>query len=82
MAEMTRRNFLAGAAAAGVVAAGATMALADIDGAIKEPVEAGKEWAAYPGDITPDREEECDVLVIGCGFSGSVAAVSAAEKGA
>lgn len=39
-------------------------------------------WLTYPGDLKADSEEDCDVLVIGCGFAGSVAAVSAAEKGA
>ena len=39
-------------------------------------------WEEYPGDITPDAQENTEVLVIGCGFAGSVAAVSAAEKGA
>ncbi|MEE8716312.1 MAG: FAD-dependent oxidoreductase [Coriobacteriales bacterium] len=39
-------------------------------------------WLTYPGDIEPDSEVDTDVLVIGCGFAGSVAAVSAAEEGA
>ena len=39
-------------------------------------------WEEYPGDITPDSQEKTEVLVIGCGFAGSVAGVSAAEKGA
>ena len=79
---MSRRSFVAGAAAAAAVAGVASTALADIEGARPDPLEVGADWAAYPGDIEPDREEECDVLVIGCGFAGSVAAVTAAEKGA
>ena len=39
-------------------------------------------WLEYPGDIEPDTEEDTEVVVVGCGFAGSVAAVSAAEKGA
>ena len=82
--SMSRRSFVAGAAtlaAAGAAAGMATTALADIEGAKPDPVETGMEWAAYPGDIEPGSTEETDVLVIGCGFAGSVAAVSAAEKG-
>ncbi len=82
--SMSRRSFVAGAAAltaAGTVGMAST-AKAEIDGALTEPFEASAEWAAYPGDLSADSTEETDVLVIGCGFAGSVAAVSAAEQGA
>ena len=80
--ELNRRSFITGTVAAAVTAGTAATALADIEGAKSEPVETGAAWLEYPGDITPDDEKDTDVLVIGCGFAGSVAAVSAAEKGA
>ena len=69
-------------AAAAVAVGEATMSSAEIKEAAS-PADAVKwSWLEYPGDIEPTSEEDCDVLVIGCGFAGSVAAVSAAEKGA
>ena len=83
MAEISRRAFLKGAvAAAGAAAVGAvlpTAAFADDQAA--PAAESKWSWEQYPGDLTAAREEDTDVLVIGCGFAGSVAAVSAAEKG-
>ncbi len=82
--SMSRRSFVAGAAALTAVGAAgmASTAHAAIDGALEQPFEATADWAAYPGDLEAGSTEETDVLVIGCGFAGSVAAVSAAEKGA
>ena len=98
---LSRRTFVAGAAAAGLVAAtGAQIAVADEASpaaysigeasasseeikALASPADGVQwSWLEYPGDIEPDSEEDTEVLVIGCGFAGSVAAVSAAEKGA
>ena len=65
------------------VAVGDATASAEEIKAAASPADAVKwSWLEYPGDITPDSEEDTEVLVIGCGFAGSVAAVPAAEKGA
>lgn len=53
-----------------------------IKGAPSPADEVKWSWLEYPGDIEPDAEEDTEVVVVGCGFAGSVAAVSAAEKGA
>lgn len=53
-----------------------------IKGAASPADEVAWSWLEYPGDIEPDAEEDTEVVVVGCGFAGSVAAVSAAEKGA
>ena len=53
-----------------------------IKGAPSPADEVAWSWLEYPGDIEPDAEEDTEVVVVGCGFAGSVAAVSAAEKGA
>ena len=69
--------------AATAVAVGNAEASSEEIKATASPADSVKwSWLEYPGDIEPTSEEDCDVLVIGCGFAGSVAAVSAAEKGA
>ena len=69
--------------AATAVAVGSAEASSEEIKATTSPADSVKwSWLEYPGDIEPTSEEDCDVLVIGCGFAGSVAAVSAAEKGA
>ena len=82
--EMTRRNFVAGAAgaaAATALAAGATVALADE----AAETEAAAETPAFlvkpevPTDIVEERD--CDVLVIGMGLAGTAAFKAAAEAG-
>lgn len=81
--EMTRRNFMKGAAAVGAVAAMGASAMAEEEPMLIAENPASKwSWEEYPGDLEAVREEDTEVLVIGCGFAGSVAAVSAAEKGA
>ena len=83
--EMTRRNFVAGAAgaaAATALAAGATVALAD---EAAETEAAAAETPAFlvkpevPTDIVEERD--CDVLVIGMGLAGTAAFKAAAEAG-
>lgn len=83
--EMTRRNFVAGAAgaaAATALAAGATVALAD---EAAETEAATAETPAFlvkpevPTDIVEERD--CDVLVIGMGLAGTAAFKAAAEAG-
>ena len=83
--EMTRRNFVAGAAGAAAAtaqAAGATVALAD---EAAETEAAAAETPAFlvkpevPTDIVEERD--CDVLVIGMGLAGTAAFKAAAEAG-
>lgn len=83
--EMTRRNFVAGAAgaaAATALAAGATVALAD---EAAETEAAAAETPAFlvkpevPTEIVEERD--CDVLVIGMGLAGTAAFKAAAEAG-
>lgn len=83
--EMTRRNFVAGAAGAAAVtalAAGATAALAD---EAAEAEAAAAETPAFlvkpevPTEIVEERD--CDVLVIGMGLAGTAAFKAAAEAG-
>ena len=70
-------------ATSGAVAVGnASASSAEIKATPSPADEVKWSWLEYPGDIEPTSEEETEVLVIGCGFAGSVAAVSAAEKGA
>jgi fumarate reductase flavoprotein subunit len=72
----------ADSAASGAVAVGEATATAEEIKSTASPADDVKwSWLEYPGDIEPDSVEQTDVLVIGCGFAGSVAAVSAAEKG-
>ncbi len=82
--EMTRRNFVAGAAgaaAATALATGATVALADE----AAETEAAAETPAFlvkpevPTEIVEERD--CDVLVIGMGLAGTAAFKAAAEAG-
>ncbi len=95
--ELARRDFLKGAAAtSGVVAAAAVAGQAqaalaeeahvggtDVDklAAATDPVT---EELPFPGDApAPDTTAyECDVLVVGCGWAGLHAAVTAARAGA
>lgn len=69
--ELSRRSFVQGAAAtAAAVAASSAVALA-------EEAPAEEEAAAPAAD-----EQECDVVVVGLGTSGLMAAVGAAKQGA
>ncbi len=68
-----RRAFVAGAAAAGALAVASTAA-ARAD----EPAESGEDAVASE----PDETLECDIVVVGCGASGFVAALAAAKNGA
>ncbi len=70
-------------AAAQAVAVGTASSSSEEIKATASPADSVKwSWLEYPGDIEPTSQEDTEVLVIGCGFAGSVAAVSAAEKGA
>jgi succinate dehydrogenase/fumarate reductase flavoprotein subunit len=89
--ELNRRTFLKGAGTAGVVAlgtAGAALAeeaqvgAATVDGlaAAEGPVTTE---LAFPGDAAAPEVTSytCDVLVVGCGWAGLHAAVTAARAG-
>ena len=95
MTTLSRRNFLKGTLAfAGMGAAASAPMLAgcspnesaDAANGDTNSAQTGAQttwsWEEYPGDIEANREEDTEVLVIGCGFAGSVAAVTAAEHGA
>lgn len=87
--DMSRRSFVAGAAAAGAAVAGASMAAgaasAD-EAAAPAGVTADSKWAfeIAPDPIADDQiaeTKQADVVVVGCGMSGMVTAASAAEGG-
>ncbi len=75
MAELTRRNFLLGAGAAGAALA-MTAATGTPAFAASKKDEKDQDWESQ---IT--EEISCDVLVVGGGFSGTAAAVQAGENG-
>ena len=88
---MSRRNFLAGAAMAGIAAAGA-----GLGGCAPKTAEEGEEspspakssdkkhtWEQAPDPITDIvKDVDTEVLVIGGGYSGTCCALSAGENGA
>lgn len=77
MATLTRRNFIVTAAMASAIMATASTAIAqDVDIMDEVDTRAGDDWASQ---VT--EELACDVLVVGGGFSGTCAAVQAAENG-
>ena len=90
--SISRRNFVAGAAAAGALAAGAGAALADEAATTAtdvptatSPAFNAPSWATKPDPIADaDIVEtiETEVLVLGAGNAGCAAACSAVENGA
>ena len=70
--SMNRRSFVAGAAVAAGMAATAGAAVASAAEA-----EAAAEVAVEPSEVL-----ECDVVVCGCGASGFMASITAAQNGA
>lgn len=74
-AEMNRRNFLKAAGAIGIATAGASMlAACSSNSASDTKTEAET--------ISFDREESCDIVVVGSGTAGTCAAITAAQQGA
>ena len=90
--EITRRNFLTGAAAMGGLAAFGLAgcapkgAQADTGEALAETGREASATATEGGEVTPeptpDITIDVDVVVIGGGASGLCAAISAAQNGA
>ena len=76
MAEISRRSFLKGALAAAGAAAVSTVLPVTASAEEQAAAESKWSWEQYPGDLTAAREEDTGVLVVGCGFAGSVAAVT------
>ena len=83
--ELSRRNFLAGAAATAAVAGMATsMTVAPQAASAKAPVEDTSTWLGEApevaeADIVDTRD--CELLIVGAGNVGMAAAASAAETG-
>ena len=93
--ELSRRNFLAGLATAGIGAAGMSLAACSPakdqntgDKQKQRPKSkkcASGDWLGKEPEISDadvEAEEECDVVVIGLGNAGVMAYRSAAEAGA
>ena len=84
---MSRRSFIVGAAAAGLAGATSVPAFADEPAAgAAAGTTADSAWSfeIAPNPIADDQISEtksADVVVVGCGMSGMVTAVSAAEQG-
>ena len=83
--ELSRRNFLQGAAVAGAAAAataGLSISVAGADEVEEEAASTGYSWETVPDPITDVVDTvDTDILVIGAGLSGCACACSAAENG-
>ena len=79
--NISRRQFMAGTAAAGVVAAGMSgVALADE----AKPVEAQVAWDAKPESVADQvsATEDHEIVIVGGGNAGVICGVEAAQLGA
>ncbi len=86
---MNRRQFIAGSALVGATLPAATAALADengaFDGSAAFSPEAGHAWEIIPEDVPAELISDvidADIVIVGAGAAGVVAAHSAAEAGA
>ena len=85
--EITRRNFLTGAATTAAVAAAAgsvTLASAPEAAQAKAPSEDNSDWLGTAPEIAEDEiveTRECELLIVGAGNGGMPAAATAAELG-
>ena len=84
--KLTRRSFVAGTAAAGAACATVAPIVAQAQGSAAQVATADTKWSfeVTPDPIAEDQIAEtksADVVVVGCGMSGMVTAVSAAEGG-
>lgn len=84
--EITRRSFVASAAAAGIVAAGSTLAVAEEAAPAYPKFTGEEEFAASEAELAPITnfidEKTYDVVVIGAGTAGLPAILTALEEGA
>ena len=84
--KLTRRSFVAGTAVAGAACAAIAPVTAQAQDGAAQVATADTKWSfeAAPDPIAEDQITEtksADVIVVGCGMSGMVTAVSAAEGG-
>ena len=83
--ELSRRNFLAGAAATAAVAgAAASMTAAPQAANAKAPVEDTTSWLGEAPEVAESDivdTRDCELLIVGAGNAGMAAAASAAELG-
>ena len=84
--KLTRRSFVAGTAAAGAACATVAPIVAQAQGSAAQVATADTKWSfeVAPDPIAEDQIAEtksADVVVVGCGMSGMVTAVYAAEGG-
>ena len=84
--KLTRRSFVAGTAVAGAACAAAVPVAAQAQDRAAQVATADTKWSfeVAPDPIAADQIAEtksADVIVVGCGMSGMVTAVSAAEGG-
>ena len=84
--KLTRRSFVAGTAVAGAACAAAVPVAAQAQDDAAQVATADTKWSfeVAPDPIAEDQVAEtksADVIVVGCGMSGMVTAVSAAEGG-
>ncbi len=83
--ELSRRNFLAGAAATAAVAGVATsMTAAPQAASAKAPVEDASTWLGEAPEVAEAdivNTRDCELLIVGAGNAGMAAAASAAELG-
>jgi succinate dehydrogenase/fumarate reductase flavoprotein subunit len=82
--DVSRRTFIAGAAATGALAAVASNALADDAPTAASPAYNEPSWATKPDPIADDQiveTIETEVLILGAGNAGCAAACSAVENG-
>ena len=84
--KLTRRSFVAGTAAAGAACAAVAPIVAQAQDGAAQVATADTKWSfeVAPDPIAEDQIAEtksADVVVVGCGMSGMVTAVSAAEGG-
>ena len=84
--KLTRRSFVAGTAAAGAACATVAPIVAQAQDSAAQVATADTKWSfeVVPDPIAEDQITEtksADVVIVGCGMSGMVTAVSAAEGG-